>query len=35
MIKDAEEIYYPGGPHGITATDPDRINTDLLAFLRG
>jgi non-heme chloroperoxidase len=34
LIKDAQEIYYPGGPHGITATDPDRINADLLAFLR-
>jgi non-heme chloroperoxidase len=34
LIKGAQEIYYPGGPHGITATDPDRINADLLAFLR-
>jgi len=35
LIKGAQEIYYPGGPHGITATEPDRINADLLAFLRG
>jgi non-heme chloroperoxidase len=35
LINGAQEIYYPGGPHGITATDPDRINADLLAFLRG
>ena len=35
LIKGAQEIYYPGGPHGITATDPDRINADLLGFLRG
>jgi non-heme chloroperoxidase len=34
LIKGAQEIYYPGGPHGITATDPDRINADLLGFLR-
>jgi non-heme chloroperoxidase len=34
LIKNAREIYYPGGPHGITATDPDRINADLLDFLR-
>lgn len=28
-----EEIYYPGAPHGITATYPDQVNADLLAFL--
>jgi non-heme chloroperoxidase len=35
MIKNAKAIYYPAKPHGITATDADLINRDLLAFLRG
>ncbi|MCD0502962.1 alpha/beta hydrolase, partial [Bordetella petrii] len=30
-----QEIYYPGAPHGLTATLQDRINADLLAFIRG
>jgi non-heme chloroperoxidase len=34
LIKDAREIYYPGAPHGITATHQDQINADLLNFLR-
>jgi non-heme chloroperoxidase len=34
MIKGAKDIYYPGAPHGITATHQDQINADLLAFLR-
>src|SRR5262249_55257151 len=34
LIKGAKEIYYPGAPHGLTATLQDRINEDLLAFLR-
>jgi non-heme chloroperoxidase len=34
LIKGAKEIYYPGLPHGLTATHADRVNTDLLAFLR-
>jgi non-heme chloroperoxidase len=33
LIKGAREIYYPGAPHGVTATDPDRVNADLLEFL--
>src|SRR5262249_27089688 len=32
LIKGAEEIYYPGLPHGLTATHPDLVNRDLLAF---
>ena len=35
LIKDAQEIYYPGAPHGITATHQDQINADLLAFIKG
>jgi len=34
LIKGAQEIYYPGAPHGITATHQDQVNADLLAFLR-
>src|SRR5262245_4575097 len=35
LIKGAKEIYYPGAPHGLTATHQDRVNADLLAFIRG
>jgi non-heme chloroperoxidase len=35
LIKDAKDIYYPGAPHGITATHQDQINAELLAFLKG
>ena len=34
LIRGAKEIYYPGAPHGLTATHQDQINADLLAFLR-
>ena len=34
LIKGAKELYYPGAPHGITATHQDRVNSDLLEFLR-
>lgn len=34
LIKGAKEVYYPGAPHGITATHQDEINAELLAFLR-
>ena len=33
LIKGAKEIFYPGLPHGLTATHPDQVNADLLAFL--
>ena len=32
LIKGATEIYYPGLSHGLTATHPDLVNRDLLAF---
>src|SRR5262249_18213943 len=35
LIKGAKEIYYPGAPHGITATHQDQINADLLVFIAG
>jgi len=34
LIKGAVEIYYPGLPHGLTATHPDIVNRDLLAFIK-
>jgi non-heme chloroperoxidase len=34
LIKGAKEIYYPGAPHGLTSTLQDKVNADLLAFLR-
>ncbi len=34
LIKGATEIYYPGAPHGLTATHPDRVNADLLEFVK-
>jgi NADH dehydrogenase FAD-containing subunit/pimeloyl-ACP methyl ester carboxylesterase len=34
LITGAREIYYPGAPHGITATHQDQINTNLLSFLK-
>jgi non-heme chloroperoxidase len=34
LIKGAKEIYYPGRPHGLTATHQDEVNAALLEFLR-
>ena len=34
LIPGAQEKYYPGAPHGLTATHQDKFNADLLAFLR-
>jgi non-heme chloroperoxidase len=34
LIKGAQEIYYPGRPHGLTATHQDEVNADLLKFLK-
>jgi non-heme chloroperoxidase len=34
LIKGAKEIYYPGAPHGLTATHQDQVNADLLSFLK-
>ncbi|SDF78735.1 alpha/beta fold hydrolase [Terriglobus roseus] len=33
LIMGAKEIYYPGLPHGLTATHADQVNADLLQFL--
>lgn len=34
QVKGAKLIVYPGAPHGITDTHKDRLNTDLLTFIR-
>jgi len=34
LVKGAKDTYYPGAPHGITATHQDKINADLLTFIR-
>lgn len=34
IIPNVKEIYYPGAPHGMTATIQDQVNADLLEFLR-
>jgi len=34
LIKGAVELYYPGLPHGLTATHAEVVNRDLLAFCR-
>jgi non-heme chloroperoxidase len=35
LVKGAVELYYPGLPHGLTATHPDVVNRDLLSFCLG
>jgi len=35
LIGNARELYYPGAPHGLTATHRDQVNGDLLAFIKG
>jgi non-heme chloroperoxidase len=34
LIKGAKESYYPGAPHGLTATLLDQVNAALLEFLQ-
>ena len=34
IIKNAKLIVYPGAPHGITDTHKDKLNADLLAFIK-
>jgi non-heme chloroperoxidase len=33
LIKGAKEIYFPGRPHGLTATHQDEVNAALLEFI--
>jgi non-heme chloroperoxidase len=34
LVKNAKLVIYPGAPHGLTDTHKDRLNADLLAFLK-
>ena len=34
IVPDAKLIVYPGAPHGLTDTHKDRLNEDLLSFLK-
>ena len=34
LIKGAKEVFYPGLPHGLTATNADQVNADLLEFVK-
>jgi non-heme chloroperoxidase len=34
LVKNSKLIVYPGAPHGITDTHKDRLNADLLAFIK-
>jgi non-heme chloroperoxidase len=35
LIKGAQLKVYPGAPHGMCSTLKDKVNADLLAFLKG
>jgi non-heme chloroperoxidase len=34
IVKNATLKVYPGAPHGLTITEKDKVNADLLAFLK-
>jgi non-heme chloroperoxidase len=34
IVKNARLEVYPGAPHGLTATHEERLNEDLVAFIR-
>jgi non-heme chloroperoxidase len=34
LIRGAKDVYYPGAPHGVTATHQDQVNDDLFAFIK-
>jgi len=35
IVKNSTLKIYPGAPHGLTDTHKDKVNADLLAFLKG
>jgi non-heme chloroperoxidase len=35
LVKHATLKVYPGRPHGVCQTEPDMVNRDLLAFIKG
>jgi non-heme chloroperoxidase len=34
LVKNAKLVVYPGAPHGLTETHKEKLNTDLLTFLK-
>jgi non-heme chloroperoxidase len=34
LVKGAKLIVYPGAPHGLTDTHKERLNNDLLSFIK-
>ena len=34
LITGVKDVYYPGAPHGLTATHQDQVNAELLAFIK-
>ena len=34
LVKNAKLVVYPGAPHGLTETHKEKLNTDLLAFIK-
>jgi non-heme chloroperoxidase len=34
LLKNAKLVVYPGAPHGLTDTHKDKLNADLLAFIK-
>ena len=35
LVKNAKLTVYPGALHGLATTHKDKLNADLLAFLKG
>ena len=35
IVEHAQFLVYPGAPHGLTDTHKDKVNADLLAFIKG
>jgi non-heme chloroperoxidase len=34
IVRNASLKIYPGAPHGLTSTHKDKVNVDLLSFLK-
>jgi non-heme chloroperoxidase len=34
LVKNAKLVVYPGAPHGLTETHKEKVNADLLTFLK-
>ncbi len=35
LVRGAILKVYPGAPHGMCSTEKDKVNADLLAFIKG